>query len=56
MESSVKQMQLKELWARYKATGDEKAREQLVLAYSPLVKFVAGRMSTGCPPTSRRRT
>ena len=49
MESSVKQMQLKELWTRYKASGDEKAREQLVLAYSPLVKFVAGRMSTGLP-------
>ena len=42
-------MQLKDLWTRYKATGDEKAREQLVLAYSPLVKFVAGRMSTGLP-------
>jgi RNA polymerase sigma factor for flagellar operon FliA len=49
MESSVKQTQLKELWARYKKSGDEKAREQLVLAYSPLVKFVAGRMSSGLP-------
>ena len=49
MQSSIKQMQLKELWARYKKSGDEKAREQLVLAYSPLVKFVAGRMSSGLP-------
>ncbi|MEX0993450.1 MAG: RNA polymerase sigma factor WhiG [Solirubrobacterales bacterium] len=49
MESSVKQMQLRDLWSRYKKTGDEKAREQLVLAYSPLVKFVAGRMSSGLP-------
>ena len=35
--------------ARYKKSGDEQAREQLVLAYSPLVKFVAGRMSSGLP-------
>jgi DNA-directed RNA polymerase specialized sigma subunit len=46
----------KELWARYKSTGDEKAREQLVLNYSPLVKFVAGRMSSGLPATSRSPT
>jgi RNA polymerase sigma factor for flagellar operon FliA len=49
MESSVRQTQIKDLWARYKKSGDEKAREQLVLAYSPLVKFVAGRMSSGLP-------
>jgi RNA polymerase sigma factor for flagellar operon FliA len=49
MESSVRQTQIKDLWARYKKSGDEKAREQLVLAYSPLVQFVAGRMSSGLP-------
>ena len=45
----MRQTDLKELWSSYKKTGDEKAREQLVLAYSPLVKFVAGRMSSGLP-------
>src|SRR4051812_19207271 len=30
-------------------TGSERAREQLVVAYSPLVKYVAGRMSSGLP-------
>ena len=49
METRVRQTDPKELWARYKSTGDEKAREQLVLNYSPLVKFVAGRMSSGLP-------
>jgi RNA polymerase sigma factor FliA len=49
MEANVKTVELRELWRRYKNDGDEKARERLVLAYSPLVKFVAGRMSTGLP-------
>jgi RNA polymerase sigma factor for flagellar operon FliA len=49
METRVKEIELKELWSRYKKSADEKARERLVLAYSPLVKFVAGRMSSGLP-------
>ncbi len=49
MDTSVKATELRELWQRYKKDGDEKARERLVLAYSPLVKFVAGRMSSGLP-------
>jgi RNA polymerase sigma factor for flagellar operon FliA len=49
MEARVKEIELRELWSRYKKKGDEKARERLVLAYSPLVKFVAGRMSSGLP-------
>src|SRR5205807_5168655 len=48
-ETNVKAVELKELWRRYKETGDPRAREQLVLAFSPLVKYVAGRMSTGLP-------
>ena len=48
-ETNVKAVELKELWRRYKETGDRRAREQLVLAFSPLVKYVAGRMSTGLP-------
>jgi RNA polymerase sigma factor FliA len=45
----MRQTDMKDVWSTYKKTGDEKAREQLVLAYSPLVKFVAGRMSSGLP-------
>jgi len=49
LETNVKSVELKELWRRYKESGDPNAREQLVLAFSPLVKYVAGRMSTGLP-------
>src|SRR2546425_6556151 len=49
LETNVKSVELKELWRRYKESGDKYAREQLVLAFSPLVKYVAGRMSTGLP-------
>src|SRR2546426_8848536 len=49
MDTNLKALDLKELWSRYKETGDKNAREQLVLAFSPLVKYVAGRMSTGLP-------
>jgi RNA polymerase sigma factor FliA len=38
------------LWRRYKATGDELLRERLILHYSPLVKYVAGRVGVGLPP------
>src|SRR5204862_7051132 len=38
-----------DLWRRYKSSGDERARERLVVAYSPVVKYVAGRMSSGLP-------
>ncbi|MEU1010766.1 RNA polymerase sigma factor WhiG [Streptomyces sp. NPDC005890] len=41
---------LDELWRSYKATGDELLREQLILHYSPLVKYVAGRVRVGLPP------
>lgn len=41
---------LEELWRRYKGTGDDRLREQLILHYSPLVKYVAGRVSVGLPP------
>jgi RNA polymerase sigma factor for flagellar operon FliA len=49
LEANVKAIELQELWRRYKATGDERARERLVVAYSPLVKYVAGRMGSGLP-------
>jgi RNA polymerase sigma factor for flagellar operon FliA len=49
METNVKAVELRELWRRYKVDGDDKARERLVVAYSPLVKFIAGRMASGLP-------
>jgi RNA polymerase sigma factor for flagellar operon FliA len=49
METNVKDIELQELWRRYKSSGDERARERLVVAYSPLVKYVAGRMGSGLP-------
>ncbi len=49
METNVKAIELKDLWRRYKSSGDERARERLVVAYSPLVKYVSGRMASGLP-------
>jgi RNA polymerase sigma factor for flagellar operon FliA len=49
MEAEVKSFELRELWRRYKQGGDESARERLVVAYSPLVKFVAGRTGARLP-------
>ena len=49
METNVKSIELKDLWRRYKREGDEHARERLVVAYSPLVKYVSGRMASGLP-------
>ncbi len=40
---------VRELWGRYKYQGDKAARDRLILAYSPLVKYVAGRMGNGLP-------
>ncbi len=39
-----------ELWRLYKEEGDTSVREKLILHYSPLVKFVAGRVGVGLPP------
>ena len=38
------------LWREYKASGEERLRERLILHYSPLVKYVAGRVGVGLPP------
>lgn len=42
--------EIQALWERYKA-GDRQAREQLILHYAPLVKYVAGRVAVGLPDT-----
>ena len=38
-----------ELWTEYKRNGTHETRERLILHYSPLVKFVAGRVAAGLP-------
>lgn len=38
-----------DLWRRLKDEGDRDARDQLIVQFSPLVKFVAGRIRSGLP-------
>jgi RNA polymerase sigma factor for flagellar operon FliA len=38
-----------DLWDEYKESGSRDARNRLILHYSPLVKYVAGRVSAGLP-------
>lgn len=38
-------------WAAFKDQGDPQARESLIISYSPLVKYVAGRLSSSLPQT-----
>jgi RNA polymerase sigma factor for flagellar operon FliA len=37
------------LWQEFKETGSPEARERLILHYSPLVKYVAGRVGSNLP-------
>ncbi len=37
------------LWDGYKTSGDHSARDRLIVHYSPLVKYVAGRVASGLP-------
>ena len=43
------EQELVDLWDRFKSTADPAAREGLILHYSALVKFVAGRVRAGLP-------
>ena len=40
-----------DLWARYKEDSETAARDELILNYSPLVKYVAGRLASSLPQT-----
>ncbi|HEX2293970.1 MAG TPA: RNA polymerase sigma factor WhiG [Actinomycetota bacterium] len=40
---------VQEAWAEYKSSGSGAARDALILHYSPLVKYVAGRVAVGLP-------
>ncbi len=41
---------LRAMWEDFKATADPVVREKLIMHYSPLVKYVAGRVGVGLPP------
>ncbi len=41
--------QIDRLWTEYKSSGDREIRDQLIVHYSPLVKYVAGRVAVGLP-------
>ena len=41
---------LRALWVDFKQTAAPALRERLILHYSPLVKYVAGRVGVGLPP------
>ena len=49
LEPEEEQSALPGLWQRLKEESDGGAREALILQYSPLVKFVAGRVAAGLP-------
>ncbi len=38
-----------QLWIEYKRSGDRSIRDQLIVLYSPLVKYVAARVAVGLP-------
>ncbi|MEV7179475.1 RNA polymerase sigma factor WhiG [Kitasatospora sp. NPDC093679] len=48
-KASGERSALETLWRSYKESGDPRLREQLILHYSPLVKYVAGRVGVGLP-------
>ncbi len=43
-------LELAALWDQYKADDDSGARDALIVHFSPLVKYVAGRVAVGLPP------
>src|SRR5437879_13511320 len=43
------QGELDQLWHDYKGSDDPKLRDALIVHYSPLVKYVAGRVAVGLP-------
>jgi RNA polymerase sigma factor for flagellar operon FliA len=45
----AKSIVLAERWRRYRSTGAREIRDQLILAYSPIVKYTAGRIASRMP-------
>ncbi len=49
MSSSDLEPDIDRLWADYKESGEQALRDQLIVHYAPLVKYVAGRVASGLP-------
>jgi RNA polymerase sigma factor for flagellar operon FliA len=49
-EKSAAEAALRDLWEQFKKSKEGALRERLILHYSPLVKYVAGRVGVGLPP------
>jgi RNA polymerase sigma factor FliA len=49
LSTSDADQDIEQLWAEYKASATRELRDQLIVHYSPLVKYVAGRVATGLP-------
>src|SRR5438067_980103 len=49
MDGENDRMLIEQLWEDYKGTQSRDARDRLIVHYSPLVKYVAGRVSVGLP-------
>ncbi len=49
MSSAIDDIELRRLWQEYGKNKDQHVRDRLILTYSPLVKYVAGRISVGLP-------
>ena len=49
-EAAAAEAALQQLWRDFKDTAEQSLRERLILHYSPLVKYVAGRVGVGLPP------
>jgi RNA polymerase sigma factor for flagellar operon FliA len=49
-EQEAAEAALRAMWEDFKATAEPAVRERLIMHYSPLVKYVAGRVGVGLPP------
>ena len=49
LSTSDAEHDIERLWADYKDSPTRELRDQLIVHYSPLVKYVAGRVATGLP-------
>src|SRR4051812_42976929 len=49
-ERAALEAAIAQLWREFKESGELALRERLILHYSPLVKYVAGRVGVGLPP------
>ena len=49
-EKDAVEAAIRALWQDFKGSAGPRLRERLILRYSPLVKYVAGRVGVGLPP------